>query len=362
MINKLEVKKNKTILYNIIIEDSFEKLCENVAEFDFSHKNVVIITDSNVGRLYLNDVTNIFNSISKNVYKFEFKAGEASKNLNVVNDVYQFLLDNHIERSDFIIALGGGVVGDLAGYVAATYLRGISYIQIPTTLLSQVDSSIGGKTGVDFNHYKNIIGAFHMPKLVYINISTLGTLEKRQFSSGMAEILKAGLIKDSKFYEWTINNFYEINELNNNYLTEMIYNSCSIKQRVVQKDPFEQGERALLNFGHTIGHAIENIKNFELTHGECVALGCIAAAYISYKRELLSTEEFYEIRDMFVPFNLPIHCDDLNYDNILNIIKNDKKWEHGTLKFILLKGIGKAFIDKTVSEDELKVALEELTK
>ena len=222
MSNILEVTNGKKHLYNIIIDESFDNLCENISEFDLIHKNVVIITDSNVRKLYLKNVTDIINSIARNVYTFEFEAGEASKNLNIVNDAYQFLLNRHIERSDFIIALGGGVVGDLAGYVAATYLRGISYIQIPTTLLSQVDSSIGGKTGVDFNQYKNIVGAFHMPKLVYINISTLQTLEPRQFSSGMAEILKAGLIKDSKFYEWTINNFHEINELDCNYLIEMI--------------------------------------------------------------------------------------------------------------------------------------------
>lgn len=360
MSKQLEVKNGNKTIYNILLEEDFGKLSDALVELELTNKNVVIFTDSNVGSLYSESVEKLLNPIVRNIYVFEFQAGEASKNLSIVNEAYEFLLDKRIERSDFLIALGGGVVGDLTGYVAATYLRGIKFIQIPTSLLAQVDSSIGGKTGVDYNQYKNIIGAFHMPSLVYINIATLRTLEDIQFSSGMAEILKAGLIKDAAFYEWCINNFYEINDRDSEYLMEMIYNSCAIKQRVVQKDPFEKGERALLNFGHTAGHAIEKEMNFTKTHGACVALGCIVAAYISYKRELLSCEEYYEIRDMFVPFNLPIQIDDLNVENVIKAMRNDKKWEDGRLKFILLKKIGKAYIDTTVTESEIIDAINEI--
>ena len=172
--------------------------------------------------------------------------------------------------------------------------------------------------------------------------------------------MKHGLIKDSKFYEWQIENMYEICERDLDVLTELVERSCMIKKAVVEKDPEEKGERALLNFGHTIGHAIEKYMNFTMLHGECVALGCVAAAYISLKRELLSADEYYEIRDMFVPFNLPISIDNIDAKEILRLTKSDKKMEAGKVKFILLKKIGKAYIDRTVTDEEILAAIEEI--
>ena len=252
------------------------------------------------------------------------------------------------------------MVGDTTGFVAATYLRGVDFVQIPTTLLAQVDSSIGGKTGVDFDQYKNMVGAFYMPKLVYMNVSTLKTLDDRQYYSGMGEVLKHGLIKSASFYEWILDNIYEIHDRNLDILEDMVYKSCTYKKIVVEKDPTEKGERAILNFGHTIGHAIEKAKNFELMHGECVALGCIAAAYISWKRELLSKDEFYEIRDMFVPFNLPITIEDIDPEEIYNLTTSDKKMEGDKIKFILLKKVGKAMIDTTVTKEEIIAGINEI--
>ena len=256
-----------------------------------------------------------------------------------------------------LVALGGGVVGDLTGFAAATYLRGVDFIQIPTTLLSQVDSSIGGKTGVDFACYKNMVGAFHQPKLVYMNISALRTLTDEQFVCGMGEILKHGLIKDSAYYEWTINHMFEIKEREISVLKQMISRSCEIKRDVVEKDPTEKGERALLNFGHTLGHAIEKLKNFTLMHGQCVAIGYLAAAYISWKRNLISTEEFFEIRDMNIGFGLPVFLEGLDASEIIAATRSDKKMEKGRVKFILLKGIGKAYIDRTVTDAEMMEAV-----
>ena len=270
------------------------------------------------------------------------------------------MIDEKFDRRDLLIALGGGVVGDVTGYVAATYLRGIDFVQIPTTLLAQADSSIGGKTGVDFDGYKNMVGAFYMPKLVYMNISTLKTLDDRQFFSGFAEVMKHGLIKDGRFYEWLLENMYEICDRQVETLLEMVMRSCNIKKLVVEKDPTEKGERALLNFGHTIGHAIEKSRNFTMTHGECVALGCVAAAFISWKHEWLSMEEYYEIRDMFVPFNLPISLEDMDPDEILALTKSDKKMTGGTIKFILLKKVGKALIDLNVTDEDILGALREI--
>ena len=292
--------------------------------------------------------------------KHVFPAGEASKNLDTVKEIYRFLIEEGFDRRDMLLALGGGVVGDITGYAAATYLRGIDYIQLPSTLLAQADSSIGGKTGVDFDGYKNMVGAFKMPRLVYMNLSLLQTLEDRQYFSGFAEVMKHGLIKDASFYEWLIENMYEICERDLDVLQEMLIRSCTVKKLVVEKDPTEQGERALLNFGHTIGHAVEKAKNFSLCHGECVALGAVAAAYISWKRELLSMEEYYEVRDMFVPFYLPISVDDIDPQEILRLTKSDKKMESGKIKFVLLKKIGKAVLDTSVTDEELLAAINEI--
>jgi len=348
--------------YDIKIRQDFSDLAEAIANIyeDIKGRKIGIITDSNVGPIYADAVKEALAQVCDNIFVYTITAGEENKNLSTVNGVYECLISNKFDRKDILAALGGGVTGDLTGFAAATYLRGIDFFQIPTTLLAQVDSSIGGKTAVDFNAYKNMVGAFHNPRLVYMNMSTFKTLDDRQFASGMAEILKHGLIKNGPYYEWLINNFYEINEREADVLEEMVYQSCLVKKAVVEKDPTEKGERALLNFGHTLGHAIEKHMNFELTHGECVALGTICASFISYKRELLSAEEYYEIRDMFVPFNLPISMTELDIDSIIDNTKNDKKCESGKIKFILLKKIGKAFIEKSVTEDEMRAALEEI--
>ena len=281
-------------------------------------------------------------------------------NLSEIESIYEALIERHFDRHDLLVALGGGVVGDMCGFTAATYLRGISFVQVPTTLLAQTDSSVGGKTGVDFKGIKNMVGAFYMPKLVYINVSVLKSLDGRQYASGFAEVMKHGLIKDQNFYTWLIENMYEITDREQDVLLEMVEKSCDIKRAVVEKDPTEKKDRALLNFGHTLGHAIEKAKNFEMMHGECVALGCVAAAFISWKRELISMEEYYEIRDMFVPFGLPISVEDIDKNEVLELTKSDKKADSDKVKFILLKSIGKAFIDDTVTRDEMDKALDEI--
>ena len=360
MSRKINVLYQNKPCYDICIEDSFGALADALEPFTLADRKVCIVTDSNVNPLYGAEVEDIVGTISGECMRYVFPAGEESKTLDTVKEIYKFLIENHFNRKDLLIALGGGVVGDLTGYTAATYLRGIEFIQIPTTLLSQADSSIGGKTGVDFDGYKNMVGAFYMPKLVYMNIATLQSLSDRQFYSGFAEVMKSALIKDGNFYEWLIDQMYEICERDVETLSEMVERSCTIKKLVVEKDPLEKGDRALLNFGHTIGHAIEKYMNFTMTHGECVALGCVAAAFISWKKNWLSMEEYYEIRDMFVPFYLPISIDNLDIEEVLRLTKSDKKAENGYIKFILLKKVGKALIDKTVTDDEIREALQEL--
>lgn len=360
MADRLTINYEKKPCYDIVYTFDFNGLLEELQDFHIQERRVAIVADSNTASLYGEEIKTLLDGNCKKVILYQFPAGEDYKTLDTVKGLYKTLIEEQYDRKDMLIALGGGVVGDLTGYAAATYLRGIDFIQIPTTLLAQSDSSIGGKTAVDFDGYKNMVGAFYMPKLVYMNISTLKTLDDRQFFSGFAEIMKHGLIKDAIFYEWLLDHMYEIQDREPEVLAEMVMRSCSIKKLVVEKDPKEQGDRALLNFGHTIGHAIEKAKNFEMLHGECVALGAVAAAFISWKKSLLSMEEYYEIRDMFVPFNLPISVDGICPEEILALTKSDKKMASGQIRFILLKKIGKAVIDTTVTDEDILNSVKEI--
>lgn len=360
MSERLNILYDKKPCYDIVFSTDFGELLTELNELSIESRKVCIVTDSHVASLYGDEVMDILNGHCRKNVLFSFPAGEENKTLDTVKNIYTFLINEKFDRKDLLIALGGGVVGDITGFAAATYLRGIDFVQIPTTLLAQADSSIGGKTGVDFDGYKNMVGAFYMPKLVYMNVGVLKTLDDRQFFSGFAEVMKHGLIKDAMFYEWLLDNMYEICDRDLETLLEMVQRSSKIKKLVVEKDPTEKGDRALLNFGHTIGHAIEKYKNFSLTHGECVALGAVAAAFISWKHEWLSMEEYYEIRDMFVPFNLPISIEDIEPQEILKLTKSDKKMEDGNIKFVLLKKVGKALIDRTVTDDDILNALAEI--
>lgn len=356
----LTINQNRKPIYDIVFTDSFEELPQRLTSLGYGGRKACVVTDSNVEPLYAQELKEAVLTVCESCLVHAFPAGEENKTMDTVQEILADLVENRFGRKDLIIALGGGVVGDTAGFAAAIYMRGIDVIQVPTTLLSQVDSSVGGKTGVDFRKYKNMVGAFKMPKLVYMNMKTLSSLDARQFYSGMAEAMKYGLIMDASFYEWILSKMYEIHDRDSDTLAEMVLHCCSCKQRIVERDPYEEGDRVLLNFGHTIGHAIEKYKNFELLHGECVALGCVAAAYISWKREKLSMEEYYEIRDMFVPFKLPITVEDIDPEEILKLMRSDKKASNGQLKFILLKKVGKAYIDTMITDEELIAGINEI--
>lgn len=353
----ITVHYNEKPIYDIAIEKDFSKLAMKVSELGISGRKLCIVTDSNVGELYADEVKNELEKTGNAVFVYTFRAGEASKNLNTVEDVYEYLIINKFDRKDMIVALGGGVVGDLAGFTAATYLRGIDFIQVPTSLLAQVDSSIGGKTGVDFRAYKNMVGAFHQPRLVYMNLSVLGSLSERLFNSGFGEIIKHGFIRDNEYYTWLKENIQHIKSHDYDALENMIAISCNIKRRVVELDPTEKGDRALLNFGHTLGHAIEKLKNFELYHGECVVLGMVAALEISRTRQLISDAEYEDAINTFKAYNFPVTVDGISVEDVIKVSKNDKKMDAGKIKFILLDRIGNAYIDKTVTDDEMRAAL-----
>ena len=356
----VEISYKKNGCYRVVIEEDYGRLAQYIKELFPGLVRICIFSDTNVSKLYLEEVTSHLSGCCEHIFDFVFEAGEENKNLTTIQKCYDILLENDFNRKDLIIGLGGGVTGDMAAYAASTYMRGCRFVNLPTSLLAMADSSVGGKCGVDHKKYKNLVGSIFMPELVYVSTKTLGTLPAREFSSGMAEILKAALIKDAIFYEWLIENFDTIMDRDQKITGQMLHNAIEIKKYYVTKDPYESGERMILNFGHTIGHALEKYFDFKYSHGECVALGSVAASYISYKRSMLSDEEFYEIRDMFVPFDLPISLDPFDRKKVLDNIGHDKKNTDSGLSFILLKKPGKAVIAKDVTNEEIMEALDSL--
>ena len=359
--SKLLVKREGDFHYPICFEEDFSNLAQVMKEEGLVDRKICIVTDSNVGPLYEESVKQVLSEVSSDISVFTFEAGEKNKNLNTVSALYQALIQNGLDRKSLLVALGGGVVGDLTGFGAATYLRGIDFIQVPTTLLAQVDSSVGGKTGVDFQQYKNMVGAFHQPRLVYMNLSTLSSLPAEQFACGMGEILKTGLICDGDFFRYVCCEQKGIKKLDMEQIARMVRRCCEIKAGVVERDPKEQGERALLNLGHTIGHAVEKLMNFQLLHGQCVGIGLVAAAAISKERGLLTQEEYQQVCHALEIYNLPLYVEGLSPQDILAATKKDKKMEQGHIRFILMDGIGKSFIDKTVTDEEMLSCIQEIT-
>ena len=349
----MDVKKDGQFCYHIYLEPDFAKLPEAVEPLNIKERKLCIVADSTTAELYGTELKEILKETCTYVSMFVFPAGEVNKTLNTVRNLYEHLILEKFDRKDMLVALGGGVVGDLTGFAAATYLRGIGFIQIPTTLLSQVDSSIGGKTGVDFDAYKNMVGAFHMPRLVYMNLNVLKTLPDRQFACGMGEIIKHGLIQDSDYLEKLSTYQREIREKNYAALLWMVAGSCKVKRHVVEEDPTEQGIRAWLNFGHTIGHSVEKLKDFTLCHGECVAIGCAAAAWMSWKRGLISEKEKEAAEQLLLDYQLPVRVKGLKPEDIVKTTKLDKKMDAGKVKFVLLKKIGEAFVTRDVEDEEL---------
>ncbi|HHT97726.1 MAG TPA: 3-dehydroquinate synthase, partial [Clostridiales bacterium] len=342
--------------------NNFNELYNIIDKKDYKNRKFMIITDSNVSKFYLNEIINLFKQNSTNVFSYIIQAGESSKTLDSVSLCYEELIKEKFDRNDVLIALGGGVIGDLTGFIAATYLRGIKFIQVPTSLLAMVDSSIGGKTGVDFKAYKNMVGAFYKPELVYINLSTLNTLKDLEFNSGMSEVIKHGLIRDKSYYQWLNENISLIKDKNITTLKDMIFKSCEIKKAVVEEDPKEKGIRALLNYGHTIGHSVEKLMNFTLLHGECVSIGIIAASLISLEKGYITTSEYNDIKNILDAFEQPTTIKNLLVDDIIEITKSDKKMDGNQIKFVLLKSIGNAYVDNTITEDEMKNVIIKILK
>ena len=355
----LDVNYEGEFAYHIYIEKTFDGLKGAVSELRISDRRALIVTDKNVAPLYLDKVKDILSECFCFVDEIILTPGEENKNTDSIAHIYEKAIQDNFDRNDFFVALGGGVVGDMTGFAAATYMRGIRFIQIPTTLLSQVDSSIGGKTGVDFRAYKNMVGAFHMPSLVYSSVSTLKSLDEIQYASGMGEVIKHSLIKDKDYFGFLTDKLEGLKDRDMDVLIETVYRSNVIKKEVVEKDPKEKGERQLLNFGHTLGHAIEKCSEFSYSHGQCVAFGCLAAMHIS---DVTTEEENKAVCELMKAVGLQTTLKPMDNQTILAATRKDKKMDKGHVRFILLHSLGNAYIDSNVSDDSMLEALEYISK
>jgi 3-dehydroquinate synthase len=319
-------------------------------ENGFSGK-AVIITDSNVKRLYATLLEQGLSHAGFNVTVLEVPAGEEQKSLENAGRLYHDLTEAYTERMTPVLALGGGVVGDLAGFVAATYMRGVPLIQVPTTLLAQVDSSIGGKTGIDHGQMKNIIGAFYQPALVVADVETLKTLPEVELSNGFAEAIKSAAVRSRNLFDFLDVNMAKARELRPDVLENMVLETARIKAGIVEKDEKETGLRAILNYGHTVGHAVEAVSNFQVKHGQAVAIGMAAAAKISKRMGLLQDYEVYRLDEVIKKAGLPTKMPDFTQEEkqkLLEVIKHDKKVLNNKVRFVLLKSIGNAILSDEV--------------
>ncbi len=343
--------------YPIYFTESFSGLSRAAEKCGYGGRKLCIITDSNVNGIYAEAVKKEMEQVFSEVRICVFKAGEKSKTLDTIRSFYEFLLENKFDRKSVIAGLGGGVAGDMAGFAAASFMRGVDFIQIPTTLLAQVDSSVGGKVGVDFGSYKNVVGAFYQPKFVYINTVSLDTLPKREFSAGMAEVIKYGIIQSEEFYDYIIKNKEKIKGYDKDCLKYIIRSCCEMKAVVVGEDEHDTGLREILNYGHTIGHAIEGLKEFELLHGECVAIGMAAIMDISVKRGYIGADKRAEFMELLKYFDLPVSVAGLKADEVYEQLFHDKKVSSNTLKFVIADKIGSTIRTSDVTKDEVMEAV-----
>lgn len=323
-----------------------------------SGRQVCIVSNETIAPLYLEKVKALL--VDYQVDTVILPDGEAHKNLDTLSSIYDGLLQNRHNRTTTLIALGGGVVGDMTGYAAASYQRGVRFIQIPTTLLSQVDSSVGGKTGVNHPLGKNMIGAFHQPQCVIIDTDVLNTLPPRELSAGLAEVVKYGLLADADFYRWIEANIQALMALDVEVIVQAIMRSCQTKADIVAEDEREGGVRALLNLGHTFGHAIEAAQGYgNWLHGEAVAAGMVAALELSVLLGDISAEEAPRLRALLGGANLPIKVpQDMSAEQFLELMALDKKVLDGRLRLVLLSAIGKAVVNDSVSARQVAEAIE----
>lgn len=321
------------------------------------YRNYFVVVDRNVAKHHLKNIKKAIGRHRKIIY-YELKSGENSKSHEQLRKIYESLIYNNFGRDSLMIAIGGGVTGDLAGYCAATYMRGLQLVHIPTTLLAAVDSSIGGKTAINLNGYKNIIGAFHQPEMVLIDTEFLKTLPKKEFISGMGEVIKYAYISSPELYDLINENFDRIFNKEEKIIDEIILKCAAIKAGVVSNDERENGLRKILNFGHTFGHAIESAAGFKLRHGECVVYGIVAELFLSNKIGVLTRKKLIKYLELPGRLNLKNVLVDLDFEKIYENMYVDKKNRNGKINFVLLSNLGKILLDVEAGKREILYAFE----
>lgn len=328
--------------YDILIGNGLEAEIASFFEDAGFSSRALILSDTNVGKIYAEKIAELLQRAGKQPSVHLVPAGESSKSLTEAEHIYTKAIEQGLDRKSAIIALGGGVVGDLAGFIAATYMRGIPFVQIPTSLLAQVDSSVGGKVAVNHRLGKNMIGAFYQPKCVFIDLACLSTLPKRELFTGLGEIVKYGVIYDEAFFSYLEEHAEAILDLHPEETEHLVVRSCEIKAAVVGEDEREAGLRAILNFGHTMGHAIEKETRYvRYNHGEAVAVGMMGAAYLSRELGLVGDAEVERLRGLLERFSLPTKAEGCTEDGMYAAIFHDKKAVDGKVKWILMEGVGR---------------------
>lgn len=338
---------------NIFFENNFDKLKIFLENNVFNYKKICVVTDENISNLYLKNITE-----SDKVFHYVCKNGEKIKSFESAMHIYKFLIEKKFSRSDILIAFGGGVIGDLSGFIASTFMRGIKFVQIPTTLLAQTDSSIGGKNAINFHNQKNIIGTFYKPNLIYINIGLLKTLPACEFSNGMAEIIKHCLL-DKTFYEFMCGQKNILKD--EKILIDALKKSVRIKLDIIKNDMYDENSRHFLNFGHTFGHALEAVSDFSFTHGKAVSLGIIFALYLSCTKRL-KTSVLEKTSHILETYNLPTKMSGLNKNLIYEKMLSDKKCSNSKINIVLLNEIGKPIINGDITKDEIFDAMNYLER
>ncbi|MGI6108835.1 MAG: 3-dehydroquinate synthase [Eubacteriaceae bacterium] len=340
--------------YRILIQNGLRNELDKMPEVFDDRQKIVIITDKNVGKYYLANVKKQLRKYGGEVYAIVIKPGEASKSLAETEEIYFRLQELNFTRKDLIVALGGGVVGDLSGFVAATYLRGVDFIQIPTSLLAQVDSSVGGKTGVDLGYGKNLVGAFHQPEMVIIDPEFLDTLPDEWLTDGMGEVIKYGCISSSKLFLRLMSFHYQEDLMDD--MEEIVAKCVTIKRNIVESDEMEQGIRRILNFGHTIGHVVESYFEFErYSHGQAVAIGMYQITKMSVREGITPPEALDNLQLILETYGLPWQMPQMETKRVLEILANDKKSEGDTLNICIMPKIGRAEIVKIKKDQALEL-------
>jgi len=340
--------------YDILIGSRLRRRVGEFLKAICEPSRVIVITHPSINSLYGEEVIASFIAEDWTTDIIEVPEGESSKSLDQAEKLYDHLLALNCDRKSVLVALGGGVIGDLVGFVAATYQRGVSFIQVPTTLLSMVDSSVGGKTAVNHPKGKNMIGAFYQPRLVVGDLETLRTLSQKEYRAGLAEVVKYGVIADAKLFEFLETYHKEIINLDHKFLTHIIEISCAIKASVVEKDERESHYRMILNFGHTFGHAIESLTEYsQFVHGEAVAIGMVLAAQLSHSIGKCSEQVPKRLRDLLKKLGLPVDMPVLSSLDVIESLYHDKKTMDNKIKFVLVNEIGSIEIIDQVSEAEI---------